>query len=84
LTAAAAQYMPFFLTGFFPCFLVLIGMYMNNKRLDQMEKSIHARFRHVDADFVDLKSQIQHFIDLHINHEGRIAAVEERTKRGAA
>jgi hypothetical protein len=63
------QYMPFFLTGFFPCFLVLVGMWMNNKRLDR-----------IDSDFVDLKNQIQHFIDLHINHEGRLAAVEERTK----
>ena len=64
------NYWPFFLTGFFPCFIVLVAMYQNNKRFD-----------HVDAELVDVKSQIQHLVDLHINHEGRIATVEERTKK---
>ena len=70
MNPAAAQYMPFFLTGFFPCFLVLVGMWMNNRRHDR-----------TDADLADLKSQTQHFIDLHIGHEGRLATVEERTKQ---
>jgi hypothetical protein len=65
----AVSYMPFFLTGFFPCFLVLVGMYMNNKRFDRIE-----------VDIVDIKSQIQHFIDLHIGHGDRISKIEERTK----
>jgi hypothetical protein len=32
------------------------------------------------VDFSDVKGQIQHLVDLHINHEGRISKVEERTK----
>lgn len=64
------NYWPFFLTGFFPCFLVLVGMWVNSKRFDHVEQSIS-----------DIRSQIQHLIDLHINHGERIAALEERTKQ---
>jgi hypothetical protein len=61
--------MPFFMTGFFPCFLVLVGMWLNNKRFDR-----------IDSDLSDIKNLIQHFVDRQIVHEGRIATVEERTK----
>jgi hypothetical protein len=38
-------------------------------------------FRTVREDLQDIRSQIQHLIDLHINHEGRLATLEERTKK---
>lgn len=55
-----SQYMPFFLTGFFPCFLVLVGMWQNNKRID-----------HLDAELKDIKILIQHFIDISMDHGER-------------
>lgn len=64
-----SETVPFFLTGFFPCFLVLVAMYVNNKRSDKIDTDLH-----------DIKLQIQHFIDLHIGHESRISKLEEKTK----
>jgi hypothetical protein len=66
----ASQYIPFFLTGFFPCFLVLVGMWQSNKRLDSLEKKVD-----------DLNGFVRHFIDLHLGHESRISTLEERIRK---
>jgi hypothetical protein len=39
------------------------------------------QFTTIDKKFDDLNAQVRHFIDLHIGHEGRIGALEERTKK---
>jgi hypothetical protein len=64
------QYWPFFLTGFFPCFLVLVGMFVNNRDFAQLREQIR-----------DVQSQLNHFIDLHITHAERIATLEQKTKK---
>jgi hypothetical protein len=63
------SYWPFFLTALFPCLVALIGILVNKHD-----------FAILRQDIGDLRGQIQHLIDLHFNHEGRIATVEERTK----
>jgi hypothetical protein len=52
-----------------PSLLIVFGYFMNNRRFDALEKQV-----------ADVKTFLQHFIDLHINHEGRISKLEERTK----
>lgn len=52
-----------------PSVLALIGILVNNHGLNM-----------VRADITDLRSLNQHFIDRFLNHEGRIATVEERSK----
>ena len=64
------SYWPFFLTGFFPCVLALIGILINKHD-----------FAVLREDLSDIKGQMRYLIDLHINHEGRLATVEERTKK---
>jgi hypothetical protein len=81
MNSAAAQYMPFFLTGFFPCFLVLVGMWMNNRRHDRTDADLADLKSWIRIELADLKGLTQHFIDLHIGHEGRLSTVEERTKQ---
>jgi hypothetical protein len=52
-----------------PSIVALIGILVNKHD-----------FAILRQDIGDLRGQIQHLIDLHINHESRISAVEERTK----
>lgn len=67
------QYMPFFLTAFVPCFLVLVGMWMNNQRFGQIDKR-----------FEELNTLVRHFIDISMDHGERIATLEERTGKKAS
>jgi hypothetical protein len=57
------QYWPFFLTAFFPCFIVVVGMWMNSTRFNSIER------------------QLDHLIDLHINHAERIAWLESKAEK---
>jgi hypothetical protein len=68
---SAAQYMPFFLTGLFPCLTVLIAMLVNHWE----NKGLRDEMR---TNFSDVKTQIDHLIDLHINHAERIAWLESK------
>jgi hypothetical protein len=64
------QYMPFFLTGFFPCFLVLVGMWMNNQRFNQ----INQRFDDMrDLWRAELR-RVEEVLDARLKH------LEEKTK----
>lgn len=56
-----------------PCFTALVGMLVNNHAVNGLRSEMH-------SNFADLKGQLSHLIDLHINHAERIATVEERTK----
>jgi hypothetical protein len=52
-----------------PSIVALIGILVNKHDFAMLRQ-----------DIADVRRQIQYLIDLLINHEGRIAAVEERTK----
>jgi hypothetical protein len=67
------NYWPFFLTALFPCLVILIGILINKQDLGNLRIEFH-------RDIDDVRRQIQHLIDLHIDHGERIAVVEERTK----
>ena len=56
-----------------PCFTALVGILVNNHAVSSLRTEMH-------TNFADLKGQLSHLIDLHINHAERIATVEERTK----
>lgn len=56
-----------------PSVLAIIGILMNNHGLTML----HAEMQ---ANFADVKAQITHLINLHINHAERIATLEERSK----
>jgi hypothetical protein len=66
---STTNYWPFFLTALFPCIVALIGILVNKHD-----------FTILRADIADVRRQIQHLIDLYINHAERLAALEERTK----
>jgi septal ring factor EnvC (AmiA/AmiB activator) len=58
------------------------------KRLDTLDRDIrdvrselHRAVATLEKDIQDLRNQITHFVDVHLNHEGRISTVEERTKK---
>jgi len=52
-----------------PSLLIVLSWLMNNTRFNSIEREL-----------TDIRQQIQHFIDLHLGHETRIAKMEERTK----
>jgi hypothetical protein len=56
-----------------PCFTALVGILVNNHSVNALRTEMH-------AGFADVKGQISHLINLHINHAERIATLEERTK----
>jgi hypothetical protein len=56
-----------------PCFTALVGMLVNNHAVAALRTEMH-------TGFTDIKGQIDHLLDLHINHAERIATLEERTK----
>lgn len=63
----ATQYMPFFLTGLFPCLVALIGILVNKHD-----------FRIVREDAQEIKRTLDHLVDLHIDHAERIAWLEAK------
>jgi hypothetical protein len=90
------NYWPFFLTALFPSLVALIGILVNKHDLTVLRTEMRSGFSDIRAEFrndvtdlrndtrsglSDVSGQIQHLVDLHINHEGRIAGVEERTKK---
>jgi hypothetical protein len=69
MSSQVTQYMPFFIAAFFPSLLALIGILINKHD-----------FRIVREDNQEMKQLVQHFIDLHIAHEGRLSSVETKTR----
>ena len=65
--------LPIILAIAVPCFTALVGMLVNKYAVDSLRSEMH-------KDFIDVKNQVQHLIDLHINHAERIATLEERSK----
>ena len=57
-----------------PCFTAVIGLLVNKHDVNTLRAEMQ-------SNFTDIKNQIQHLIDLHINHAERIATLEERSKR---
>ena len=47
-----------------PCFTALVGMLVNNHAVAALRNVMH-------TGFTDIKGQIDHLIDLHINHAER-------------
>ena len=68
------NYWPFFLTALFPCLIALIGILVNKHDFATLRADVR-------AEFADVKGQIQHLVDLHINHAERLSTLEERTKQ---
>ena len=54
-----------------PCFTALVGILVNNHAVNGLRSELHAGFS-------DVKGQINHLIDLHINHAERIAWLESK------
>jgi hypothetical protein len=44
-----------------PCFTALVGILVNNHAVNGLRAELH-------SGFADMKGQIAHLIDLHINH----------------
>jgi signal transduction histidine kinase len=56
-----------------PSIIAIIGILLNNSNMNSLRTELR-------ADMADLRNFMNHFVDRHITHEGRIATVEERTK----
>lgn len=58
-----------------PILALLIGFVLQSRHYDARLDDLRGEMR---AGFADIKGQITHLIDLHINHESRISRLEER------
>lgn len=56
-----------------PTIVALIGIIWNNFAVNALRTEVR-------ADFAEIRTMFNHFIDRHINNENRLSTLEERTK----
>lgn len=56
-----------------PAIIALVGIIWNNVAVNSLRTEVR-------ADFGEIRTMFNHFIDRHINNENRLSTLEERTK----
>jgi hypothetical protein len=56
-----------------PTIVAIIGILLNGSAVNSLRTEVR-------ADITEMRSLFNHFVDRHVNNEGRITTLEERTK----